>query len=68
MEEDTWKSQENLKNMSKLVEEFKREYGKAEEEETRRQETEKNRKTFNRELLGKYIEKLLYGWGERKYK
>ena len=35
MEEDTWKSQENLKNMSKLVEEFEREYERAEKEETR---------------------------------
>jgi len=22
---------------------------------------------FNRELLGKYMAKLLYGWGEKKY-
>jgi len=35
VEEDTWESQENLKNMSELVEEFEREYGKTEEEEAR---------------------------------
>ena len=29
-------------------------------------EEEKN--VFNRELLGKYTAKLLYGWGEKKYK
>jgi len=27
-EENTWKSRENLKNTKKLVEEFKKEYGK----------------------------------------
>ena len=68
MEEDTWKSQENLKNASELVKGFERRYGRAKEEETRRQEAEKNKKIFNRELLGKYMVKLLYGWGERKYK
>jgi len=35
VEEDTWKSQENLKNVSKLVEEFEREYRRAKEEEAR---------------------------------
>jgi len=53
--------------MSELVEEFEKEYGKAEEEGARQQETEENRKIFNRELLGKYMAKLLYGWVERKY-
>jgi len=37
-EEDTWESGENLKNASELVEEFEKEYGREEEEETRRQE------------------------------
>jgi len=67
-EKDTWESKKNLKNASELVEEFEREYGGTEEEEARWQETEENRKVFNRELLGKYMEKLLYGWGEKKYK
>jgi len=35
VEEDTWKSQENLKNVSELVKEFKRRYGRVEEEEAR---------------------------------
>jgi len=30
---DTWESKENLKNVIKLVEEFKREYSQEEEEE-----------------------------------
>jgi len=67
VEEDTWESQENLKNMSELVEEFEREYKKAKEEKARQQEMEENKKIFNRELPEKYMEKLLYGWGERKY-
>lgn len=32
VEEDTWESRENLKNMKKLVEEFEREYKKEAEE------------------------------------
>ena len=67
-EEDTWESRENLKNASDLVEEFKKEYGREEEEETRWQEREEEKNMFNRELLGKYTAKLLYGWGEKKYK
>ena len=34
-EEDTWESRENLKNVTELVEEFKKEYGREEEEEAR---------------------------------
>jgi len=67
-EEDTWESKENLQNASKLVEEFKKEYRREEEEKARRQEIEENRKVFNRELPGKYMAKLLYRWGEKKYK
>jgi len=33
VEEDTWESKENLKNASNLVEEFKKEYEREEEEE-----------------------------------
>jgi len=49
------------------VEEFEKEYGREEEKEVRQQETEEDKKVFNRELPGKYMAKLLYGWGERKY-
>jgi len=49
-----------------LVEEFEKKY-KREEEKTRWQEREKEEKVFSRELPGKYIAKLLYGWGEKKY-
>jgi len=67
-EEDTWESRENLKNAGELVEEFEKEYGREEEEETRRQEREEEENMYNRELPGKYMAKLLYGWGEKKYK
>jgi len=33
--EDTWENRENLKNVMKLVEEFKKEYCREEEEEVR---------------------------------
>jgi len=35
VEEDTWKSKENLKNTMELVEEFKKEYSRDEKEEVR---------------------------------
>ena len=35
VEEDTWKSKENLKNTMKLVEEFEKEYRKENEKEVR---------------------------------
>jgi len=50
-----------------LVEEFKREYRREEEEEVRRQEAEEDRKVFSRELPGRYMAKLLYGWDNKKY-
>jgi len=66
-EEDTWESRENLGNAKELVEEFEREYGE-EAEELRRQELEEEEKEFNRELPREFIAKLLYRWGERRYK
>ena len=66
-EENTWESKENLKNMMELVEEFEKEYYRKEEEEIRQQEAEEGRKMFSRELLGKYMVKLLYSWGNKKY-
>ena len=43
-----------------LVEEFEKEYRREEEEEVKWQEAEENRKVFSRELLERYIAKLLY--------
>jgi len=50
-----------------LVEEFEKEYCREEEEEVRWQEAEGDRKAFSRELLGRYIAKLLYRWDNKKY-
>jgi len=66
-EEDTWESRENLKNAMELVKEFEKGYCREEEEEVRWQEVEGDRKTFSRELPGRYMAKLLYGWDNKKY-
>jgi len=50
------------------VEEFEKKYRREEEEETQWQKMKKEKNVFNRELPGRYIAKLLYGWGEKKYK
>ena len=50
-----------------LVEEFEKEYNRDKEEEVRWQEAEEDRKTFSRELLGKYTTKLLYRWGNKRF-
>ena len=34
----------------------------------RRQEAEEDREMFSKELPGRYMAKLLYGWGNKKYK
>jgi len=68
VEEDTWKSKENLKNAMEIVKEFEKEYSREEEEEeVRQQEAEGNRKTFSRELPGRYMAKLLYRWDNKRY-
>jgi len=66
-EEDTWEGKENLKNASNLVEEFEKKYRREEKEETWWQEMEEKKNVFSRELPGKYMAKLLYGLGEKKY-
>jgi len=50
-----------------LVEEFKKEYSRNEEEKVRQQEVKEDRKMFSRELPGRYMAKLLYGWENKKY-
>ena len=67
MEEDTWESKENLKNAIELVKEFKKEYSREEEEEVWQQEAKENRKVFSREIPERYMAKLLYRWGNKKY-
>jgi len=50
-----------------LVEEFKKEYSRDEEKKVRQQKVEEDKKIFSRELLGRYMAKLLYGWDNKKY-
>jgi len=66
-EEDTWESKENLKNMMELVKEFERNYNREEEKEVRQQKAKEDKKVFNRGLPERYMAKLLYGWGNKKY-
>ena len=65
-EVDTWEDRGNLKNTGKMVEEFEREY-REEDEEVRRQEQIKEEREFDRRLPGRYMAKLIHGWGNRKY-
>ena len=67
VEKDIWEGRENLKNAKELVEEFEREY-REEAEEIRRQEKKDNEKVFSRELLGRFIAKVLWGWSNKEYK
>ena len=50
-----------------LVEEFKREYSREVENEVRQQEVKEDKKTFSRGLPRRYMAKLLYRWGNKKY-
>jgi len=58
MEGNTWESRENLKNTKKLVKEFEREY-REETKEVKWQEENNNKKMFSRELLERFIAKIL---------
>jgi len=62
-----WEGRKNLENAKELVEEFEsvcREAAK----EARQQKQIEEEKEFSRVLPGKYIAKLVYSWGNRKYK
>ena len=65
-EGDTWKSRENLKNTRELVEEFERKYGE-ETKEIQPQKEEEDKKVFSRELLERFIAKILWGWSNKEY-
>ena len=51
----------------KLVEKFKRNYSREEEEKVRQQKAKEDKETFGRELPGRYTAKLLYGQGNKRY-
>ena len=65
-EGDTWESRENLKNTRELVEEFERKYGE-ETKEIQPQKEEEDKKVFSRELLERFIAKILWGWSNKEY-
>ena len=67
VEEDIWESRENLENTKDLVEEFEKEYGK-EAKEVQWQEEKENKKVFSREILERFIAKILWGWSNKEYK
>ena len=54
--EDLWEREVNLKNMKEAVEEYEREYEKK----------KKRIKEEQKEMLERFIAKLLYGWDNRK--
>ena len=56
-----------MENAKELVDKFKREYGE-EAEELRQQEQEEKEKKFSWELPREFTAKLLYRWGQKRYK
>ena len=73
MKENIWEGLENLKNARKKIEEFEK--GRFEEEIRRIRMKKGKEMKLNpeaeefkrRELLGRYIAKLLYGWDDKKF-
>ena len=64
-EGDTWERKEDLKNAGKVLEEFKERMNA----EVRRQEKidmVEERDFRREELPGKFMEKILYGWDDKK--
>jgi len=49
-----------------LVEEFEKEYGE-ETEEVQQQKEKEDKKVFSRELLGRFMAKMLWGWSNKEY-
>jgi len=63
VESDTWEGRENLENIKKAIEEFKKEY-RRDMEDVARQEHEEG--TFRRgELPGRFMAKKLYEWSDK---
>ena len=56
-EEDSWKREANLKNTKEVVEEYEKKY---------RREGRRIKKEW-KEIPGRFIAKLLYGWDNRKF-
>ena len=56
-EEDSWEREANLKNVREVVEKYEKEYKRE----------ERRIKEEHREMLERFIVKLLYGWNNRKF-
>jgi len=56
-EEDSWEREANLKNTKEVVEEYEKKY---------RREGRRIKKEW-KEIPGRFIAKLLYGWDDRKF-
>jgi len=65
---DTWERKEKLENAKEVIEEFKREYWRN-KKEVRQQEREedKEEEVWGRDLLDKYMAKMLFGWEDKEY-
>ena len=64
-ESDTWEGRENLENAKEAVKEFEKEYQR-DIEDVAQQEYEEG--TFQRrELPGRFMAKMLYGWSDKRY-
>ena len=61
VEGDIWEGRENLKNTEELIEEF--EQGKV----VVRQQVEEDEEYRRMKLLGKFMEKMLYGWDDQRF-
>jgi len=64
-ESDTWEERENLENAKEAIEEFEKEYQR-DMEDIARQEHEEGMFRW-RELPGKFMVKMLYGWSDKQY-
>ena len=66
MEHDTWEKEEDLGNAREVVEEFE---GRMSAEIRKQEKVDRiEEKDFRkRELLEKYIAKMLYGWDDGKF-
>ena len=64
-ESNTQEGRENLKNAKEAIEEFKKEYQR-DMEDVAQQEC-KETMFKHRELLEKFIAKMLYGWSDKRY-
>ena len=65
-EHDTWEKKEDLGNAKEALEEFE---GRMNVEVRRQEKLDmvKERNFRRRELLGKFMAKMLYGWNDRKF-